>query len=521
MAVPLRVMQGDPLVASTALGKQATAMIKEGRGADMFKMLVNAANTGDRSLVGELEDPAIRTPPWIASAEAADRNNEPGRFTALIGWEWSSLPDAANLHRIVFMDGDAADARKFLPFHSGMSSDPEDLWAWLDKTEREVGAAFVAIPHNMNISKGRMFDTVDSKGRPIDAEYARTRIRWEPVAEVTQTKGDSETHPILSPEDEFAEFETYRHLIDTRPETDHTAPVTPGDYARSALIRGLGIARASGVNPYAFGMIGSTDSHTGLSSAEESNFHGKMAIDGIPEAKESSRLGDAKGAVGWDMSASGLAGVWAEENTRAAIVAAMKRKEVYATTGPRIRVRLFAGWDFRERDLKDDPARAGYARGVPMGGNLAPPPKRARAPTLLLSAQRDPKGANLDRIQVVKGWLDADGTPRERVYDAVASGKRVAGADGRLPQVGNSVDLERASYTNDIGAAELATVWTDPDFDPAQAALYYARVLEIPTPRHSLYDAVALRQQHTPNHPATIQERAYTSPVWYAPRANP
>jgi len=368
----------------------------------------------------------------------------------------------------------------------------------------------------MNISKGKMFDTLDSKGRPIDAAYARTRRHWEPVAEVTQIKGDSETHPLLSPNDEFADFESYRFLIDTRPDTDHTAPVTAGDYARAALLRGLGIARDTGVNPYQFGMIGSTDSHTGLSSAEEDNFHGKMALDSVPERKSQSRIGK-QGATGWDMSASGLAAVWAEENTREAIVAAFRRREVYATSGPRIRVRVFAGWDFEQGDLDArDMARIGYSRGVPMGGELSPAPP-GKAPRLLLQAARDPKGANLDRIQIVKGWVDAAGTAHEKVYDAIGSDGRKPGRDGNLPPVGSTVDVANAGYANDIGAAELAALWVDPDFDASAPSFYYARVLQIPTPRHSLYDAVALAQPHVDGKPPAIQERAYTSPVWYTP----
>jgi len=516
MAVPKRIFEGEEIILKTAFGRNAAQMIKEGREADFFAAIVAGANSGEQSDALELITPEIRTPPWRDIAAAADRNNQPGTFTALIGWEWSSIPDAANLHRVVFMDKGAEAAAKFLPFSSTDSVDPEDLWAWLEETEKATGANFVAIPHNMNISKGKMFDAFDSKGRPIDAAYARTRSRWEPVAEVTQIKGDSETHPLLSPNDEFADFETYRFLIDTRPDTDHTAPVTAGDYARAALLRGLGIGRHTGVNPYKFGMIGSTDSHTGLSSAEENNFHGKMALDSVPERKSQPRIGK-QGATGWDMSASGLAAVWAEDNTREAIVAAFRRREVYATTGPRIRARLFAGWEFGQRDLDaEDMARIGYARGVPMGGELSTAP-RGKAPALLLQATRDPKGANLDRIQVVKGWIDAQGATQERVYNVIGSDGRRPGPDGNLPPVGSTLDLGAASYTNAIGAAELAAFWVDPDFDPAVPSFYYARVLQIPTPRHSLYDAVALAQPHIDGKPPSIQERAYTSPVWYTP----
>ncbi|MGI9287263.1 MAG: DUF3604 domain-containing protein [Pseudomonadales bacterium] len=515
-SVPLRIFDGDERIAQTQLGKYATSLIKEGKGNEVFSHLVAAANSGDRSMSDELEAKEIREVPWHKIAAAADRHNEPNKFTALIGWEWSSLPDAANLHRVVFMDEDAIAARKFLPFSSNNSDQPEDLWAWLEKTSAQVNAKFVSIPHNMNISKGRMFPLEDSAGKALDADYANTRIKWEPVAEVTQIKGDSETHSLLSPNDEFADFETYRFLIDTRPDTDHTATVTPGDYARSALMRGLELENSIGVNPYKFGMIGSTDSHTGMASAEENNFHGKMALDSVPEKKSEPRIGK-KGAAGWDMSASGLAAVWASENTREAIVAAFKRKEVYATTGPRIQVRFFGGWKFKAGDARaKDLAARGYKKGVSMGGDLNDAP-RGKAPSFLLQAARDPKGANLDRIQIVKGWTDANGKAVEKVYDVKTSDNRKPNTDGKLPVVGNTVDLQRATYSNDIGATQLAAAWTDPDFDPKQRAFYYARAIEIPTPRHSLYDAVALQIEHSKDRPATIQERAYSSPIWYSP----
>lgn len=515
-SVPLRVFEGDEKMLQTTFGQQAAQLIREGRGDEIFSRIVAQANSGDRSMFSDLYGEEIRQVPWHEIADIADRHNEPHKFTALIGWEWSSLPDAANLHRIIFMDQGAAAARKFLPYSSTESERPEDLWAWLERTSAAVNAEFIAIPHNMNISKGRMFALQDSDGKPLDAAYAKTRIRWEPVAEVTQIKGDSETHSLLSPNDEFADFETYRFLIDTRPDTDHTEPVTPGDYARSALMRGLELENSIGVNPYKFGMIGSTDSHTSMASAEENNFHGKMPLDSVPERKSEPRIGK-QGAAGWDMSAQGLAAVWAEENTRAAIVAAFKRKEVYATTGTRIQLRFFGGWKFRAADARaKNLAARGYKKGVPMGAELGVAP-RGKAPSFLLQAARDPKGANLDRIQIVKGWIDANGKAAEKVYDVAVSGERQPDADGNLPAVGSTVDLQRAAYSNDIGAAQLAATWTDPDFDPQRHAFYYARVIEIPTPRHSLFDAVAMKIEHEKDRPATIQERAYSSPVWYSP----
>ncbi|MDJ0867284.1 MAG: DUF3604 domain-containing protein [Myxococcota bacterium] len=517
-AVPLRIFEGDPALLATAFGRDMAPLIAAGKGGEVFRRLVATANagTGDPR-IEELRSAAVRVPAWHHLVDAADRHDDPGTFTALIGWEWSSLPDAANLHRVVMLADDGAVAKQFLPFSTLDSDRPEDLWAWLERTTAATGAEFVAIPHNMNISKGRMFPLEDSEGRPLTAEYARTRMRWEPVAEITQIKGDSETHPALSPNDEFADFETYRFLIDTRPDTDHLASVTRGDYARGALLRGLELEETFGANPYKFGMIGATDAHTGVASAEEDNFHGKMALDSVPEKKPERRISGGDGPIGWNMAAQGLAGVWAEANTRAAIVAAFKRKEVYATTGPRIQLRFFGGWEFAAADASAaDLAARGYAGGVPMGGDLSAAPA-GRAPSFLIHAAKDPVGANLDRIQVVKGWLGADGKASERVFNVAASDGRTPDVFGVLSPVGSTVDLATATWTNDIGNPQLAAVWTDPEFDAGQRAFYYVRVLQIPTPRHSLYDAVALGRELPEGISATLQERAYSSPIWYTP----
>jgi hypothetical protein len=462
---------------------------------------------------------------WAETTAAADRHNEPGKFTALIGWEWSSIPNGANLHRVVMTSTDGETARRFMPYGSDQSSYPEDLWAWLDATSQETGASFVAIPHNPNISKGYMWSETFLDGTPYTAESARTRVRWEPVAEVTQYKGDSETHPDLSPDDEFADFEEYPFYIQQNV-TLYKAQI--GDYARSALRRGLEIEDRVGVNPFKFGMIGATDSHTGLAAYEEDNFWGKMAIDSTPETKRKFAAG--RDVTGWNMGAGGIAGVWAEENTRESIFAAFRRREVYATTGSRMKVRFFGGWTFDEGDLYEpDLGGVGYAKGVPMGGDLAGRPEApsgleklfgadaAETPAFLVQAVRDPNGANLDRVQIVKGWLGPDGASQERVYDVVWSGDRTPGADGKVGDVGNTVDLEVGTYTNDIGAPELVQVWSDPDFDPSRRAFYYVRVLEIPTPRHSLLDGIALQTDPPAEAPPTLQERAYTSPIWYTP----
>jgi hypothetical protein len=343
-------------------------------------------------------------------------------------------------------------------------------------------------------------------------------MRWEPVMEVTQAKGTSEVHPALSPNDEFAEFEIFRRLFRAE------APVpNAADYARPALLTGLQIEAEVGVNPYRFGLIGSSDIHTGMATLAENDFGGAVARDILPQVRaeaaarpyppEASARLDA-----WNLSASGLAAVWATENTRDAIAAAFRRKEVYATSGTRIALRVFGGFGFSTDPVtSEDIVTAGYARGVPMGADLsrAPPDQPL---SLLIHAARDPLGANLDRVQVVKGWIDGDGSTHERVYDVFWSDGREPGADGSVPAVGSTVDLATASYENSIGSVAMQGMWRDPAFDPTQPAFYYVRVLEIPTPRHQVYDALALGMDPAATgFPTTIQERAWSSPIWYTP----
>ena len=451
---------------------------------------------------------------WNEAIQTADEHNDPGNFTTLIGWEWSSIPGGANLHRVVFTSADAELAAKFEPFSSATSQYPEDLWAWLETTSKEIGAEFVAIPHNSNISKGYMFDNKSLRGVPFTPESAALRAKWEPVAEATQFKGDSETHPAVSPNDPFADFETYSHYIQQDP-----PPYDPkaGDYIRSALLRGLAIEERIGFNPYRFGLIGSTDSHTGLASAEEPNFWGKFPRDSIPENKRGTSI-SPNGPNGWSMSASGLAAVWAEDNSREAILAAFKRREVYATTGPRIGVRVYAGWDLTEADLAPGSIdEVAGDRGVPVGGELPAAPEGG-APRFLIQVTKDPKSGNLDRVQVVKGWIDASGKTHERIFDVAAEDGRGRDANGAFIAVGNTVDPDRFTYTNTIGSSALSTVFEDPDFDATRNAFYYIRVLEIPTPRHSVGDALALGEDpRTIKRGWFIQERAYTSPIWYRP----
>ena len=460
--------------------------------------------------------PSVEIDTWKLITDTADAHNEPGQFTALIGWEYSLIPGGANLHRIVMGDINAEQAQTFAPFGFDDSSFPSDLWAWLEKTSESTGGNFIAIPHNSNISKGSMFDVRDIRGTDISANYAEIRRYWEPVVEITQIKGDSETHPVLSPDDAFADFETYPYYIQ-REWTDYVPQ--PGDYVRSALKTGLSLEASIGVNPYQFGVIGSTDAHTSLPSAEEDNFHGKMATDSIPSRKSGGWSDDARGTFGWGMSASGLAAVWATENTREAIIAAMRRREVYATSGPRIAVRTFAGLNLSSSALEAPSYPANLAeQAVPMGGEILGAGAEDQF-AMVVEAQADPKSGYLDRIQVVKGWLDDDGATQERVYDVVWAGDNRLQSDGTLTPIGDSVDLATGLTDNSIGAPSLSTVWADPDFDADQAAFYYVRVLQIPTARHSLLDKLALADDSIDTRrPDTIQERAYTSPVWYRPR---
>jgi len=537
MGVVPKILQGDPLVANTETGKRYKRLFEEGKSLEVFAEMISQVN-GVTPVNPELSNQVINRNIWGDIMDAADRHNKPNKFTAFMGWEWSSTPNGANLHRVIIMREGKEKGEQFIPYNALDSDKPEDLWNWLDVTSERTGANFVAIPHNSNISKGLMFPLQDSEGKMISKAYAETRMKWEPLVEMTQIKGDSETHPNLSPTDEFADYETYDHLIEVEgtekkalftdgflgalSETDREYVkkneqriAQAGDYARSSLKRGLVVEDRIGVNPYKFGMIGSTDSHTSMASAEENNFHGKMAIDSTPENKSKEII---PGTPGWDMGAAGLVAIYAEQNTRESLFDGMRRKEVYATTGPRILLRFFGGWDYQSGDVSAaDMVATGYRKGVSMGGDLHKAPQ-GKAAIFMISALKDPVEANLDRIQIVKGWLDKDGKSQEKVFNVALSDDRKVGADGKAPKVGNTVDITTGKYTNSIGDTQLATVWKDPEFDPAIRAFYYVRVLQIPTPRHTLLDAIALEidPQET-GRPATIQERAYSSPIWYTP----
>ena len=462
---------------------------------------------------------------WEKVIDDAEAFNDPGRFTALIGFEWTSMIKGANMHRVVIMRDGPVRARQVVPYTTQApigSPDPRDLFKYLANYVKNTGGEILAIAHNGNLSNGIMFPLeAQWNGRKLDKTYVTERIKWEPLYEVTQIKGDGEAHSFLSPNDEFADYETW-DVGNLDVSEAKTNDMLAGEYAREALKRGLAIETRLGTNPYKFGMIGATDSHTSLANAEEDNFFGKHpGYEPKPGRMSHAFMKTKVGTImGWQMVASGLAGVWATENTRAAIFDAMQRKEVYGTTGPRMVVRLFGGWAFTKQDLNSRmPAVVGYKKGTPMGGDLRVRPKGAKAPSFMVYALRDPIGANLDRIQIVKGWLDTNGKTHEKVYDVAWSDGRKPGANGKLPPVGNTVDVKNANWSNTIGASELATVWSDPSFDPKQKAFYYARVIEIPTPRWSTYDAFRFGVALPKGAPASTQERAYTSPIWYTPKS--
>jgi hypothetical protein len=463
---------------------------------------------------------------WDDILAAAEEFNEPGVFTTFAAFEWTSLVNGNNLHRnVIFRDGPERTGQ-IEPYTTTPpigSPNPRDLWIWLQNYEDTTGGSVIAIPHNGNLSNGMMFALQNdfADGQPYDAEYAEQRQKWERLYEATQYKGDGEAHPVLSPEDELADFETWDwgnlDLSEAK-----TPEMLPGEYARSGLKRGLELEAKLGANPFKFGLVGATDTHTGLTTPDEDNFFGKFTAY-EPNSERSNHVSRNNPELdisykSWQYSAAGVTAVWAETNTRGAIFDAMKRRETYATTGPRLRVRFFGGWDFAAKDaLRRNLALVGYTKGVPMGSDLKPAPDGASAPSFLVYALRDPMGANLDRIQIIKGWLDADGNTQEKVYDVAWSDNRQPDGNGKLPPVGDTVDLSIPSWTNTIGASELGTVWTDPDFDPGLKAFYYARVIEIPTPRWTAYDRVKFDLDLPNDILLKTQDRAYTSPIWYSP----
>jgi hypothetical protein len=515
---------GKPELLADPQGRKWYDMIKAGKGGEAALEMINLFSQGKfpEKLLYAPGTRAYRSA-WEETIAAAEAYNEPGRFTAFIGYEWTSLDKGNNLHRNVIFRDNADRASQVEPFTILPplgSTNPIDLWKWMDAYEEKTGGSVLAIAHNGNLSNGTMFPIVEAFGKPLDSDYAKQRVKWERLYEATQTKGDGETHPFLSPNDEFADFERWdKGNLDAS--VAKTKEMLQFEYVRSAFKNGLQLEATIGTNPYKFGLVGSSDAHTGLSAMEEENFFGKTTPqEPGPERMFGTFMDNSESGVkimDWEVSSSGYAAVWAEENTRASIWEAMHRRETYATTGSRMIVRFFGGWDFNRADTGTrNPAFAGYSKGVPMGGDLSNAPK-GKAPTFLVAALKDPIGANLDRIQIVKGWLASDDQLHEMVYDVVWSGNRKPNANGKLPPVGSTVDVKNATWTNTIGAPELITVWKDPDFDPQFRAFYYVRVIEIPTPRWTAYDANRFGTKPLPGTRMTVTERAYTSPIWYTP----
>jgi len=518
-----QLMGGDPELLATPQGRKWYDQIRGGQGAEAAIDIITSFGRGQLPKGFPVPGTASYRNAWAETIKAAESFNEPGRFTAFIGFEWTSNTGGNNLHRNVIFRGNGTQASLVEPFTTlpPLGSDnPVELWKWMAMAQDKTGSEVLAVAHNGNLSNGRMFPVVEAFGKKIDADYARTRARWEPLYEMTQTKGTGEAHPFLSPNDEFADFEIWdKGNLDGS--VAKTKDMLDLEYARSGLKNGLKLEASLGVNPFKFGMIGSSDAHTGLAAMEEDNFFGKTAPqEPSPERMTKAFFDNPKSGVkimDWEVGAAGYAAVWATENTRDAIFDAMKRRETYATTGPRMAVRFFGGWDFDAKDAHSrSPAEIGYAKGVPMGGDLSKAPN-GKPPTFLVAALKDSIGANLDRIQIVKGWMNARGELQEKVYDVAWGGERKPGADGKLPAVGSTVDVANATWTNTIGAPELIAVWKDPAFNKAERAFYYLRVLEIPTPRWTAYDAKRFGNQPLPGTRMTLQERAYTSPIWYTP----
>ena len=519
------LMAGKPHLMADPQSKDWYNRILEGKGVEVAYEIITLFATGKfpaRLMYKPTSAPYKSV--WQRTIDAAENYNDPGRFTAVIGYEWTSLVQGSNMHRVVLYRDGADKASQMVPYTTYApegSPNPRDLWKWLASYEERTGGDVLAIAHNGNLSNGIMFPfTAQYEGTKLDKKYVTQRAKWERLYEVTQIKGDGEAHPILSPDDEFADYETWDIGNLKNPPDVKTNDMLAAEYAREALKRGLALEARLGTNPYKFGMLGATDSHTGLATAQEDNFFGKHSgVEPSPERMSHPFWSNERGTtMGWGQVASGLAAVWASENTRESIFDAMERKEVYATTGSRMMVRFFGGWDFTNADIESrSPAFTGYKKGVPMGADL-PARMGNKAPAFMVYALRDPVGGNLDRIQIIKGWMDRKGKTHEKVYDVVWSGDRKPGQNGKLPPVGNTVVAKTANFTNTIGASELGTVWTDPDFDTKQKAFYYARVIEIPTPRWSTYDAFRFGLSIPKGAPVSTQERAYTSPIWYTPK---
>ena len=512
------IAKSDPELLKTKYGRKMHDLVKAGKGQEAFFLWVSEGMSKNTDLIN---NPAMGKSVWEDAIDFAEKYNDPGRFTAFIGFEWTSVntPDLpSNLHRVVVFKDNADKAKQVLPYTAFHSYDPEDLWTYMEDYEKATGGNILAIPHNGNLSNGIMFATERLNGKPIDKEYAERRMRWEPLYEVTQIKGDGEAHPLISPNDEFADYGTW-DLADIAGLNPKTDDMLPYEYARTALQIGLQQEDKLGINPFKIGFIGGTDSHTSMVSTREDNYWGKTPLGEAAADRYTHKILGTKDELSTyesDTIASGLAAVWARENTRADLYDAMENKETYATTGTRITVRFFGGWDYQTDDVyQADMADIGYDKGVPMGADL-PPSSGNRSPVFMVAAMKDPNAGNLDRVQIIKGWVDSKGDRQERVYDVAVSGGRKIDADGRCKTpVGDTVNIDAATYSNSIGEAELRAVWTDPDFDANLSAVYYARVLEIPTPTWQAHDAAFYGFKMPGGVPLKHQERAYTSPIWY------
>ncbi|MEH6549309.1 MAG: DUF3604 domain-containing protein [Pseudomonadales bacterium] len=529
MGIAIDIKKGTPNILADKKGKEWHEGFKKGgraAGEAAFDLIQNFSQmTLPEQLV---KDYSPGSKPfkavWKEIVDNAELHNEPGLFTAFIGYEWTSVPKGFNLHRNVIFRDNADKALQLDPATTQLpsgSTDPKFLYKWLEDYERKTGGRVFAFAHNGNLSNGWMFPTETTyHGGVVDKEYVLQRAKWEPHYEITQIKGDGEAHPLLSPEDEFADYENWS-VGNLDLSQLKTPAMLKGEYGREALKLGLQLEKKFGVNPYKFGIGGATDSHTALATADEDNFFGKStSVEPNAERVNHPFIKSDLGEIpGYTLVASGYTGIWANENTRTALFDAMERKETYATTGPRMRVRFFGGWDFNEKDLyASNSVAIGYAKGVPMGGDLSNA-KAGKAPNFMIQASKDPLSGNLDRVQVIKGWIDKSGETHERVYDVAVSDGRVIDSNGRCKQpVGNTVDLETATWSNSIGDGQMGTVWTDPNFDASESSFYYVRVIEIPTPRWVLYDKVRLGAVIPKEAELVAQERAYTSPIWYSPK---
>ncbi|MDH3814158.1 MAG: DUF3604 domain-containing protein [Acidobacteriota bacterium] len=518
------IAESNPELLKSEWGREMHDLVKAGNSRDAFQKWLSEAVTPGTD---PIDNPKMMRSVWDRQIAFADKYNEPGRFTALIGFEWTSIATnqaPGNLHRVVIFKDGRDKVSRVVPFSAFDSADPEGLWEYMQGYEDSTGGSVLAIAHNGNVSNGLMFPVERLNGKPVDRAYAEARARFEPLYEVTQIKGDGEAHPMLSPNDEFADYGTWdkSDIVGLNPKEDWMLKY---EYARSALQVGMQLEEKLGVNPYKFGMIGSTDAHTSLATTREENFFGKAAhLE--PEANrwEHTIIASLSGnpelsSYSYESLAGGLAAVWARENTREGLFNGMQKKETYATTGTRIVVRFFGGWDYGADEVyRPDAVAIGYRKGVPMGGDLPTRPAGSKAPVFMVGALKDTWSGNLDRVQIIKGWIDDQGERQERIYDVAVSDGRTIGPDGRCSTpVGNTVNVADASYLNNIGDAELRAIWSDPDFNPKHRAFYYARVLEIPTPTWQAYDSKRFGVDMRDDVPMFSQERAYTSPIWYTP----